>query len=154
MSKAKILIIDGNQTNRDVMSTMLSQWKITSAIAASAEEGLRLLSRVADQGTPFDIVLLDGSSLGIDEEAIWKAIRDDKRFAKTNLILLSSMRSHSEAEIFKREGYGSFIIKPVTQMVLYKCLIEMLGLEMENGNGSEKIIPSEYPQRSRPDEVA
>jgi CheY-like chemotaxis protein len=106
----KILIVDDNKTNRNILKTQLIHWKFTPVLAGSAEEALTILSN----DSSFELVITDMQMPDMDGIGLAAAI--DKVKPMLPIILLSSVGNE------QRKQYGNLfshiLTKPVKQKVL------------------------------------
>ncbi len=128
LSKANVLFIDGNKTNREVVGAMLSSWNIEHTLSASGNDGLDKLYGAYDKGNPFDIAILDMHTPKMDAAAVGKAIKRDEKLKKTHLVLLTSMSNRGDAARFKKEGFAAFLTKPIRRSYIYDCLTQVMGI--------------------------
>ena len=129
LTKAKVLVIDDNATNRNVLKTMLDHWSIKHNLASGGQTGLELLNKAAQAGDPFDIVLLDMQMPEMDGKSVGIKIKDDEILKNTKLALLTSMANRGDAAKFKKIGFDAFLTKPIRQKDLYDCLAQLMGLK-------------------------
>ena len=137
----KILIIEDNLTNRNVLRTQLEHWKVISTVASSGKEALTLLSQIKD----FDLVLTDMQMPEMDGFHLATSIR--QQYPNLPIILLSSIgddRFNDHPELF-----SSVLTKPVKQTVLCKHIIAQLRKEKlieESPEPKNKLHP-DFSQR-------
>ncbi len=124
-----ILVVDDNQTNREVMQDFLSFWKIPHSLTASGQEALHTLHRANKNDHPFSIALIDMQMPGMDGIALADAIRLDKRLSSTRLALVTSQGLRGDAEKVQSHGFAAYLSKPFHQSDLYNALQELAGLE-------------------------
>ena len=55
LSGKRVLVVDDNQTNRNILKAQLLQWKMVPELAASGKEALQIL----EQNSAFDLILTD-----------------------------------------------------------------------------------------------
>ena len=104
----KILLVEDNEMNRDMLSRRLERRGYSVQIAVDGEEGVRM----ATEGAP-DLILMDLSLPGIDG---WEATRMLKQDSATSSIPVIALTAHalSEDEGKARDaGCDDFDIKPV-----------------------------------------
>jgi len=140
LTKAKILVIDDNETNLNIVDAMLTSWKIEHALASKGTTGLDMLYEAEKTGESFDILLLDMKMPGMDGETVGKKIKNDEKIKNTKLILFTSMGNRGDAEKFKKLGFSGFLTKPIRQSDLYDCLSLVMGLKKEEKPESEAPI--------------
>jgi CheY-like chemotaxis protein len=124
----KVLVVDDNQTNRNILEMQLKHWKLVPFLAASGEKALEMLA--ADPS--FLLVLTDMKMPGMDGVQLAQAVRE--RYPSLPLILLSSLgdeHSKSHAHLFH-----SILTKPIKQHVLGRHVLD--GLQQRQATAGEE----------------
>jgi len=114
----RILVVDDNATNRDILETQLKQWKLVPVLAESGGDALQILS--SDE--IIDLVISDMNMPAMDGVQLAKKIK--ATHPDVPIILLSSMgneQSKNEAHLF-----NSILTKPTRHQVLLKHIAEQL----------------------------
>jgi CheY-like chemotaxis protein len=123
----RVLVVDDNATNRQILRHQLFAWKMQKGSAASGHEALELLRSAASSGKAYDLALLDMQMPEMDGMTLARAIKAEPAIADTRLIILTSMgHVHTQAEL-KEAGVDAYLVKPVKQSRLFDCLISVLG---------------------------
>jgi CheY-like chemotaxis protein len=137
----RILIVDDNATNRNILREQLKLWEcrygeVSSGIAALAE-----LGRSHADKDPFEIVIVDMQMPEMDGETLGKKIKEDPDLKDTRLVMMTSMGDRGDAKHFKKIGFAAYLTKPVKQSQLYDCLATVHGAQKEaEGERSMPII--------------
>ncbi len=138
-----VLIVDDNETNRQILLCQTRAWKMRSHAVASAIEALDELKRAAAAGDPYQFALLDFHMPGMDGLALAKSIRAERRLAGTRLVLLSSMGRRLHAEELKAAGIDDCLVKPIKQLLLLDCLTRPIrGATAEPAAKARKVSPA------------
>jgi CheY-like chemotaxis protein len=126
----RVLVVDDNRTNRNILCHQILAWKMLAGSAASGVEALNILRTAAAAGQPIDLALLDVQMPEMDGLTLARAIKTDPAIAKTRLIVLTSMGKALSAAELKEAGLEAYLVKPVRQSRLFDCLVEVshLGL--------------------------
>jgi light-regulated signal transduction histidine kinase (bacteriophytochrome)/CheY-like chemotaxis protein len=119
----RVLVVDDNRTNRQILRNQLVTWKMQVSSAPSGAEALQLLRIAAGEGLPYDLALLDVQMPEMDGFALAAVIKSDSSIAATRLIVLTSMGQAPRSAELTRLGIESFLVKPVKQSRLFDCLI-------------------------------
>ncbi len=123
----RVLVVDDNATNRQILRHQLYAWKMQKGSAASGAEALDLLRAAAVDHRPYDLAILDMQMPEMDGMTLARAIKADPAIAPTRLIILTSMGNmHTKAEL-KAAGVDAYLVKPVKQSRLFDCLVTVLG---------------------------
>jgi len=125
LSSQRILIVDDNQTNRNILEKQLGVWGIERY--DSVEDGPTALEMIRKhQGhDDYTIILLDMMMPGMDGLKLADEIKRLYPQDGPNLILLTSMSgSHSKARM-KQHNIQAYLAKPVRQSELYDTLLSV-----------------------------
>ena len=134
----KALIVDDNETNREILRHYLDAWHISHDEAAGAKDALQKLQDAANRGMPFELAYLDMSMPEIDGLMLSKAIEDDPDIRLTKRILLSSMGSISKAEQNKI-GISASLSKPYRQSRLLETTIQVMQQRTSQPDAQQKL---------------
>jgi signal transduction histidine kinase/DNA-binding response OmpR family regulator len=123
----RVLVVDDNATNRQILRHQLFAWKMQKGSAANGFEALELLRTAVADGKPYDLALLDMQMPEMDGMTLARSIKADPAISSTRLIILTSMGyMHSQPEL-KAAGVDAYLVKPVKQSRLFDCLVNVLG---------------------------
>ncbi|WP_276373648.1 two-component regulator propeller domain-containing protein [Chryseolinea sp. H1M3-3] len=114
----KVLVIDDNRTNRNILKTQLIQWKFVPCLASSAAEALHMLS----EDRMYDLVITDMQMPDMDGISLAARIRDMNY--KLPIILLSSIGNEQRNEY--GHLFAQVLAKPVKQKVLSNAIAGVL----------------------------
>jgi PAS domain S-box-containing protein len=118
-----IMIVDDNQTNRQILEDLLQKWGMRCTIASAAQEALEKLQDSAHD--PIDAVLLDNQMPGMNGVTLAQVIKSDPSLAKTLVILLTSLGKLMDDEKLAELGIHACLVKPVKRGRLYECLTSL-----------------------------
>ena len=142
---ASVLVVDDNQTNRDILDQQLHGWQMQVACAQDAHQALALMNRAARAGCPYEIALLDMHMPGMDGLALAQAIQQDSALTGTQLVMLSSTYDGVDPVARQKAGIRRCLNKPVRRNDLLRTLAETLS------RGPEGTRTSPAPRAARPD---
>jgi PAS domain S-box-containing protein len=129
----RILIVDDNATNRDILGALLSSWGMRTADAPDGPTALRALHAAIEAGDPLRVAVIDMQMPDMDGEALGRAIKTDDRLADTQMVLMASLGSRGDARRFEQLGFAAYLSKPVSHHELYRVLSVMLSPEYMAG---------------------
>ncbi len=118
----RILIVDDNATNREILEHQLAAWDVITHAAADGPHALAMLRRWAHDGRPCDLAILDMHMPEMDGLALAHAIKADPAIKDTRLVMLSSALDAGSADERKEAGIACQVSKPVREAQLYECL--------------------------------
>ena len=139
----RVLVVDDNHTNRQILRNQIGAWKMQVDSAASGEEALDRLRVAVGQGQPYDVALLDVQMPEMDGFALAAAIKGDPALADTRLIVLTSMGHALRSAELKQLGIEGYLVKPVKQSRLFDCLVNEVRAERR----SNQPLASRHPSR-------
>lgn len=118
-----LLIVDDNETYRQILTQQLQSWGMLIHAAASATEALDWL----DQGLPLDMALLDMQMPEMDGLTLATKIRRYPDYQTLPLVLLTSIYGLERAsQISVPVDLAAFLTKPIKQSQLYSVLNQIL----------------------------
>ncbi len=123
---ARILIIDDNGVNRRILEEQTSAWGCPSQSCDSGEEGLKILRAAADQGEPFDLVIMDYQMPHLNGVEAARLIRAEHSLAATAIIMLTSVDHANASEQFKEIGIDGHLTKPARSAALQRAVARAL----------------------------
>ena len=123
----RVLVVDDNATNREIVRHQLVAWKMRSDSAASGQEALSMLQIAAKAGEPYELALLDVQMPGMDGFALVHAIKADPAIAGTRLIILTSLGQVQSKEELRRAGIDAYLVKPVKKARLFDGMTHVMG---------------------------
>ncbi len=121
----RILIVDDNATNLEVLREQLKIWGAEVSEAKDGPTALAIMDQQAS--TPFPVAIVDMQMPEMDGATLGKAIRDDQRFDKTRLIMMTSMGERGDAQYFADLGFSAYFPKPTTTSDLFDALAIVIG---------------------------
>ena len=133
----RVLIVDDNATSREILTTYLSSWGMRPSETADGPAAIQLLLKAAEAGDPFQIAVLDMQMPVMDGEMLGQTIKADKRLAATALVMLTSLGTRGNANLFQEIGFAACLTKPARHQELKRALSHALA-------GRNKATP--YPQ--------
>jgi two-component system, sensor histidine kinase and response regulator len=120
----RVLIVDDNPTNREILDRQLSKRGVRSQQAAGGAEALSMLRRSA-RSDPFAIALVDAGMPEMDGFTLARRIRQEPEIRDTRLVLLTSVGRRRVAED-PAGGGAAQLTKPVKPAELVACLVSLV----------------------------
>lgn len=131
LSALRVLIVDDNETNRKILTTATSSWKMEATAVESGADALRELHSALDAQKPYDIALVDLMMPEMDGFTLCEEIRKDDSFKKLRLLLMPSYGTRGHSQRAKRIGIDAYVVKPISQGDLYNCLADIFAEVVE-----------------------
>ncbi|MEZ2276681.1 MAG: response regulator [Microcoleus sp.] len=140
----RVLIVDDNATNRQILTLQTQSWGMVPIAAASATLALDWLSAQEK----FDLAVLDMQMPEIDGLTLAAEIRRLESGEQLPLVMLTSMgRQEINSPVMQQVNFAAFLNKPIKQSQLYNVLINIFGessseVRVQRSSGSlSKSIP-------------
>ena len=135
MKTARVLLVDDNQDNLDLLSVLLSEHYVVSSYA-SAAEALRELDTVKP-----DVLVLDIGMAPIDGMECLQAIRARPGHARTPAVALTAFAREVERKTFIAAGFQAVVTKPIFDPREVVTVIDrMLGQPRQERIGDEPTV--------------
>ena len=126
LAGVRVLVVDDNATNREILHYQLLAWKAFGGLATGGAEALRMLRDAAATGAAFDLVILDMEMPGMDGLMLARLIQAEPAIANTKSIILTSLGEEIEAKELRAAGISACLSKPVRQSRLFECIVSVL----------------------------
>lgn len=120
LDKVRALIVDDNESARDVLSGYLQGFSIAADAVESAEQAIEAVRDVE-----YGLVLTDLRMPGMDGIELIRRLRDNPRTAKARLLLVTAFGRRQDRENAEKAGADGFITKPVRPSQLLDSLVDL-----------------------------
>jgi PAS domain S-box-containing protein len=122
----KVLVIDDNATNRNLMEEILGYFNIECEVASGAKEAFMKLQRIQANHEPLDLIIMDHHMPEMDGLTLSKEIRKKLPVHKgAHILMLSSLEKNIYTHEAEEIGISKMITKPVKMYELYSVLCSM-----------------------------
>ena len=135
-----VLIVDNNDMNREILTEILTTWRMNPTQADSGVGALEILEAAQDAGRAFPIVLLDALMPGIDGFQIMQRIRSNPALAGAVVMMLSADRQPVDAARCRELGVRGWLTKPIGQSELLDAILLALGHGVVEENLIESLV--------------
>ncbi len=123
---ARVLVIDDNPVNREILLEQLRSWSFDCAAAESGAVGLAFLDRAAQMGAAVDCIILDYQMPGMNGADVARAISSDSRLATIPVVLLTSVDQVDFGRLVIDYGIAAHLTKPARSAVLLGTVISVI----------------------------
>ena len=138
----RVLIVDDNETNCQILQHQTRAWKMRSSAAMDAAGALAELRSALAAGDPYRLVLLDMQMPGTDGLTLARSIKAESELAGVRLVLLSSLGGRVDAEELKVAGIDNCLVKPIKQSLLFDSIVTVMAHDAADSiSKAEKILP-------------
>ncbi len=126
----RALVVDDNQTFRDVLATQLSSWGMRAKGAADPREAVALLHAAARNADPYELVVLDMCMPGMGGLELAGVISGDPALLAPHLVMLS-VGPVQDPEGLAAVGVEECLTKPVRSSDLFDLAMRLLATARE-----------------------
>ncbi|HEY6418578.1 MAG TPA: response regulator [Candidatus Binataceae bacterium] len=147
LAGVRVLVVDDNATNREILREMMF---IVGAEVAEADSGVAALAavhRAREGGRPFQMILLDMRMPGMDGIEVATRIRHDIHRDAPLIFMLSSDDVNPQLSRLRELGLDAYLIKPITRRALFEAISRALAHSKSLGT----VKFAEADSASRPD---
>lgn len=156
LESVKILLIDDNHINQDVVTELLSLLHIQIDLC---DNGLDAIERLRHE--TFDLVLMDVQMPGIDGYETTRRIRQDLQLDKLPIIAVTANALDGDREKCLQVGMNDYLSKPIIPKLLFETLMKWSPLpstkklitHIEEDKGSFEITLPELKRLSTIPEI-
>jgi len=112
-AQGRLLVVDDDESNRDMLSRRLQHDGYTVQVAANGVDALRLL-----RSSAFDLVLLDLIMSGLDGYQVLLKMKHDPAMREIPVIMLSALDQESGIARCIEQGAEDYVAKPFSPVFL------------------------------------
>ncbi|HEV2897804.1 MAG TPA: response regulator [Pseudaminobacter sp.] len=123
---ARVLVIDDNAVNREILLEQLRSWGFDCAAAESGAVGLAFLDRACQLGAAVDCVILDYQMPGMSGADVAKAISSDARLSAIPVVILTSVDQIDFGRLVVEYGIAAHLTKPARSAMLLGTVIAVI----------------------------
>jgi signal transduction histidine kinase/CheY-like chemotaxis protein len=134
------MIVDDNQTNRDIYTEALTNWGLRPIAYERGADALDEL-RNANAEDPYKLLILDMQMPEMDGVMLAEAINADPNIDTPTMVMLTSMHHTADKEDLENLSLTACLQKPVRLSVLHDALAHYI-----SGSRSKNATPQEKEQ--------
>ena len=128
-SALRILVVDDNATNREILEHQLTTWGVTTDAVESGAEALKRLTDAANDNHPYQLAILDWHMPGMDGIMLANQISSDPKINTVKMIMLTSAAATDGGRSMTEAGVSAQLNKPVRAARLRQCIAQVLNIE-------------------------
>jgi CheY-like chemotaxis protein len=118
---ARVLIVDDERDNRELLEIILAREGFAMSTAASGAEALAAVARQLP-----DLILLDVMMPGMDGYQVAQQLKADPATAGVLIIMVTALNDRGARTRAARAGADDFLSKPLDRAGLYACVKNLL----------------------------
>ncbi len=127
LQNMRVLIVDDNETNRQILETLFSHWLMKPAAVSDARYALAALRQARAAGDPFSLLIVDCHMPVTDGFMLVEQVRTDPGLASIATIMLTSGGRRGDAARCREPGIAAYLNQPVLQPDLLETLLKVVG---------------------------
>jgi PAS domain S-box-containing protein len=118
----RALVVDDNATNREILYKQMTQWGMQVSTASDGPSAVKMLKMAIENKESYQVAILDMQMPGMDGEMLGRVIKADPMIKNTNLVMMTSLGTLSEARRFAEIGFVAYLTKPTRHHELRSVL--------------------------------
>jgi two-component system, sensor histidine kinase and response regulator len=126
LENVRVLVVDDNATNRQILERTLSYWRMRPTSVSSAAAAFSQLREAQAAGVPFSLMLSDCHMPEVDGFMLVEQVQRSPDLAGLVTIMLTSGGQRGDGVRCKELGIAAYLIKPVLQADLLQALLKVL----------------------------
>ncbi len=143
---SRVLVIDDNPVNREILLEQLRSWGFDCAAAESGAVGLAFLDRAAQLGARVDCVILDYQMPGMTGADVARTMSSDSRTANVPIVLLTSVDQIDFGRMVIEFGIAAHLTKPARSSALLGTIVAVI--QKARSQGSKATFVRSAPEVS------
>ena len=120
-----VLIVDDNASNRELLTEMLSGWKLKPMAVDNAQAALAAVQTAKSFGQPFQLILLDANLEHTDGFEVATKLRQMPEAPRT-IMLLTAAALNQDAARCREMGIEGYVTKPIKESSLLEQIISLV----------------------------
>ncbi len=140
LKSLRICGVDAHPINRTLLQQYFDDWEMKGECLSNSEQALARIYEMAQQGTPFDLAIVDRHLLNMDGLSLAEAIKADPSIESVRLLLSTSVGHRGEVAIAQTAGFSGYFTKPIRKDRLHTCLETLMGYSCSDFSESDSIM--------------
>jgi len=128
LQNVRILIVDDNASNREILRMRLKSWGARPEEAPDAFTALNILKAAKKENDPIQLCIIDMQMPEMDGETLGKIIAKDENLSDTVLVMLTSIGIRGDVKKYKEIGFSAYLTKPIRHNELFDILTALLSM--------------------------
>lgn len=145
----RVLIVDDNATNRKILVEILTGWAMMPTAVCGVSEAIEELSRKAQDGQPYALVLTDENMPEVNGFELARQIHDNPVLCRSLVMMLTSSDRPGDVQRCEEMGISAYLIKPIKQSELLDAILVAIGEQTALSESSESAGSSRTAIRSK-----
>ncbi|MBD3675178.1 MAG: response regulator [Planctomycetaceae bacterium] len=143
LQDVSVLIVDDNETNRQILTEMLRNWGLKVHDAEGGSQAIEMLQQLSSISSSSFIMVSDINMPGMDGFELVEHIRGMSGVEKTPVILLTSGDREGDLNRCDDLGVISHLMKPIKQSELFEAILNAAHRGAEDSQRKEESVEAE-----------
>ncbi len=132
ISGTKVLVVDDNRNNREILKEQLGHWNCKVVTANSSDMAMAILDKAHGKGINFDLIITDYQMPEKNGEDFTRLVKAHEDYKKVPIIMLSSVDKRELQNRLVGIGVEHFLTKPTRANTLVSAITDTLYAPKEN----------------------
>ncbi|MBZ5523948.1 MAG: response regulator [Acidobacteriia bacterium] len=143
-----VLVVDDNASNRRILQTTLTRWGMLPTLAENGAQALRAIEQAGKQRNPYRVMLVDGSTPGMDGFQFVNSFSDQPEMMATVIMMFSAAEQAEYSPRCRDMEITEMLVKPVSSPELSRSVRRMLNRKAAS-LVQQQLAAFPMPQRGR-----
>ncbi|HXW07373.1 MAG TPA: response regulator [Vicinamibacterales bacterium] len=143
----RVLVVDDNATNRQILQEMLASWHMRPTAVADAAAAMIALREAVRARERFDVLISDCQMPDVDGFTLARRVKGDRRLARTPILMLTSVGQGEGVLRRGRKTVDAYLTKPVKHSDLLDALATLFGAARRPDDAAGVEPAREQPAR-------
>ncbi|MDX9863441.1 MAG: response regulator [Anaerolineaceae bacterium] len=127
----RTLVADNSAANRHFISRMLETFGAKTAATSNARQTIEALREAIAQGKSYRLLVLDMQMPETESRTVLQMVSKDPAMQDLRILLMTSLSQRLGTGKLREFGVHGYILKPITQKMLYDTILGIFGLKQE-----------------------
>ncbi len=146
----RVLIIDDNSLNREILTEQLTGWGLVPQPEASGLAGLGELAKAMSCDNGYDLVILDYNMPGMDGADVARTLRATESLSPIPILMMTSVDQPECGGQFMDLGVQGHLVKPADASLLFDQIVTILSISADERSGSAVAPAPAVAEQSAP----
>ncbi len=134
----RVLVVDDNQTNRDILLQQLQGWRMRVHCVEGGKQALEAMAEAVREDRAFDLAVLDMHMPGMDGLELARHIQTRPGLVRTRLMMLSSTYANADERERAQAGILRYLNKPIRRADLLRAITGVLAAAVVDAPARQK----------------
>ncbi len=141
----RVLVVDDNETARDILCEMLRNWRMAPDQAKDATTAMAHLQGARVEGRPYRVAVVDCGMPGSDGFELAERVREAPELLPLSFIMLTSAGHRGDAARCRKLGIAAYLPKPIKQ----SDMLDAITTTLEADGTGDFCLLTRHTQRRR-----